>query len=389
MKLLVLASRFPLPLEKGDKLRLFHQVEFLARHHHVILVALETKPFQEALVGELRPYCKEIYVIPVNRISHTLQAGRNILRGMPVNVGYFYSEGIRKKIGAIVEKTRPDAIYVQLIRMAGYVSDLPSIPKIIDYMDAFSLRIMRRADHTGGAQSLLWKMEAKWLRRFEKKVAPYFDRRFVIASSDQDHLQQLGVRDLEILPNGVDTDYFKPNGRLEQTFDIVFVGNMSYHPNIWACQILIDQIAVPLRQTYTGLSVLIAGADPEASILDLTNDWITVESNLPDIRTAYSRGKIFVAPIHSGSGMQNKILEAMAMAVPCVTSSQVVEAIGAPAEVIYTADQPAQYLGVIKLLLDDPVLRKDIGIRARQYAEKQYNWASCSAPLVEALDHLI
>lgn len=382
MKLLVLSSRFPLPLEKGDKLRLYHQIRYLSKSHEIILVSLAEKPFDRTLVKELQVFCQEIYVIPHDRWQNWLNALRGLFYGMPVNVGYFFMHSTQRKIEAIIEKTRPDAIYIQLLRMVPYVKNQQVIDLHLDYMDAFSLRVLRRSQQTPGILGWLWKLEAKLLIRYERTVANRFKNRFVIAHTDKAFLKDHGVKQyIDVLPNGVDTGFFQVQGNVDKIYDLVFVGNMSYHPNILAAQYLVNEVARPLRKKITNLKILIAGADPDERVKKLQCDWVTISGFMSDIRMAYESGKIFVAPIFVGSGIQNKILEAMSMELPCITSPQVITAIGGIEEIIFGADDPQKFQVLIERLLQDEMQLVQAGKKARAHLVQYFDWASCCKPL--------
>lgn len=379
---MVLSSRFPLPLEKGDKLRLYHQIKYLSRQHDIILVSLTEKPFDQTLVKSMQKYCREIYVVPHDRRGNMLNALGGLWYGLPVNVGYFYNRSTHRKIDGIIEKTRPDLIYVQLLRMAPYVRDIRSIDMAIDYMDAFSLRVLRRARQSSWITGLLWRLEARLLERQERKAAHRFKQRFIIADTDRIFLRDSGIKEpFSVIKNGVDTDFYRPDVTATREFDIVFVGNMSYHPNILAAEYLVQVIGEHLRNLRPDLRILIAGADPVPAVRNLAGNHVVVSGFMPDIRKAYASGKVFVAPIFAGSGMQNKILEAMAMELPCVTTPQVIDAIGGVADLIYAAGDKEDFVRHLVRLLDDTGEREETGRRSREHIIKYLSWEACCRPL--------
>jgi polysaccharide biosynthesis protein PslH len=346
------------------------------------LVALTEEPFDRLLVSKLQEYCHEVYVIPHEKWKSMLQAVWGLLSGMPVNVGYFYRETTRRKIEAIIEKTQPDAIYVQLLRMAPYVKNIHSAGLFLDFMDAFSLRVLRRASQSPPITGWLWKMEGQLLKRYERVFAKRFHHRFVIAPADKKFLEEHGnTGPLDILPNGVDTVFYQPRGVGVKQYDMVFVGNMSYHPNVLAARYLVREIGIPLRRRRPDLRILIAGANPTEVVRKMQNDWVTVSGFLPDIREAYESGKIFVAPIFVGSGVQNKILEAMAMELPCITSGQVVDAIGGIRELVLSAESPSQFHKHIENLLSDPTQCRYLGRKSRAHIVRHFDWETCCRPL--------
>ncbi|MCB0686863.1 MAG: glycosyltransferase [Saprospiraceae bacterium] len=381
LKLLVLSSRFPLPLEKGDKLRLFHQIRYLAHRHQIILVSLAEEPFDQSLVKPMQEFCEEIYVIPHRRNKNMLNAILGLTRGLPANIGYFYSPSTKRKIDGIIEKTRPDFIYVQLIRMAPYIKHRRSIDMAIDYMDAFSLRVQRRASQSGYLLNFLWQIEAFLIKRQERRFADWFRYHFIIAETDQKflHEEQL-VPSMTLLKNGVDTLFYRPRIG-HQKYDIVFVGNMSYHPNILAAEYLVRKIFQPFQKRRPDLTLLIAGADPAPTVIQLAGNGVVISGYMDDIREAYASGRVFVAPIFAGSGMQNKILEAMSMEIPCITSYQVINAIGSVENLIFGAMIPDEYIEHLARLLDNEDERKLVGKRSRQFIVENFSWDVCCGPL--------
>lgn len=330
----------------------------------------------------MQEYCREIYVIPLDRRVNLFNAAWGLWQGLPLNIGYFYSRATKRKIDGIIEKTRPDLIYVQLLRMAPYVRSRSAQEMSIDYMDAFSLRVLRRAKQSNIFVKFLWAIEAKLLERQEKTYAKQFKNRFIIANTDRLFLEQRKlVEDLTVLRNGVDTVFFQPKPIVEKEFDLVFVGNMSYHPNILAAEYLVEEIAPLLRKAYPGLKVLIAGADPVPGVKKLASDEVVVSGYMKDIREAYGAGKIFVAPIFAGSGMQNKILEAMAMELPCVTTPQVIDAIGGIEKLVCSAANSGEFVSHLLELLRNKKMRIELGKLSREYIVKNLSWEASCSPL--------
>ncbi|NND04864.1 MAG: glycosyltransferase [Saprospiraceae bacterium] len=381
MKLLVISARFPLPLEKGDKLRLYHQLKYLARDHEVFLISLADEEIEEKWQRDIESFCQKTYIFSQSYAQHVFNALRGLCLGMPVNVGYFYQPSIKRRIHQLVGEIDPTAIYVQLIRMVPYVKDLQVPFMGIDYMDSFSLRIQRRVE-LGGLTSLFWRLEKAMLTRFELSCAKYFDSKFIISDVDKQHLESQGIDGLTLLRNGVDIEYYRvdQDRKAQKEYDILLVGNMSYHPNILAAKYLVEQIAVPLRRKLPNLKLLIAGASPSPQVTRLQNDWIHVTGYMPDIRDAYANARIFVAPIFAGSGLQNKILEAMAMGLPCVTSSLVNDSICAPAEAVREANDPAAFIDAVWSLLQHGDLDK-YGNVGRAFVKEHFGWEGCSVPL--------
>jgi polysaccharide biosynthesis protein PslH len=386
VKILVLASRFPYPLEKGDKLRLFHQIRELSYAHDIVLCALHEHTVQDADFQEVKQYCSAIYLFPFSKILNILP---QILRGgMPFTVAYFFNQNIQKKINQVIEKEQPDHIYCQLVRMAEYAKNA-HIPKTMDYMDAFSLGQKRRADSAFFMLKPFMQYEAKLLRQYEEKVFADFDNVTIISEQDKVYLDFDNSRNIEIVTNGVDIQYFTPDfkaNNIDRKYDIAFVGNLGYYPNVQAALYIAHRLLPLLKKQIPHIKILMAGARPTPDVLALKNEHIEVQAWLPDIRDAYAHARILVAPIFHGSGQQNKILEAMAMGVPCVTTSLVNNAIGAKPETeILCADTEGVFISQILKILQNIDIQDAIKMNARKFVEKNYSWASAVNSLNEIL----
>jgi glycosyltransferase involved in cell wall biosynthesis len=209
----------------------------------------------------------------------------------------------------------------------------------------------------------------------------WFQNRFIISEPDRTYLQSFGLGRLNLLQNGVDLEKFKRSAPIPQKFDIAFVGNMGYYPNVQAAKYLVKKLAGKIKENYPALKILIAGANPSRSVLALSNEWIKVSGFMEDIREAYQSAKVFVAPIFTGSGLQNKILEAMAMELPCITTSVVNESIKAPKHLIGIADDVDSFVTQILYHLQNPEEAMHIGKSGRAFVADHFSWQQCCEPL--------
>lgn len=369
MKIFVLTSRFPYPLEKGDKLRAFRHIQALSEEHEVYLHCVSHQRVGSDQLEALEPYCEEIHIYRLSTLQMILGLFWALLNNKPLSIGYFYNDKIKKKIQTEFLKSRADAVYCQLIRMAEYAKELPSF-RVIDFMDSFSLIMERRIETSNILMSQLFRLEMVRLKTYENSVSQYFNKYYFISENDANTIRHDPAKS-EILSNGIDIHYFSPSyASSNKTFDFVFVGNMGYHPNVAAAHFIVDKILPRFKDK----KLLIAGARPAHSIKSLESDFVQVSGWLEDIRSAYGSAHIFIAPIFMGSGQQNKILEAMAMGLPCVVTSQVNEAIGAhPGVSILLANTAEEFVqGVLKL--QDAGFRNQVGHAARQFIESKYPW---------------
>ncbi|MEM9933674.1 MAG: glycosyltransferase [Bacteroidota bacterium] len=389
MKLLILASRFPYPLEKGDKLRLFHQITYLSNYHEIILCCLhEEEPGEEAY-QKLREVCEEVYVLKMGKLRSIWEMGKAVFSDLPFQVAYFYRKRFLTLTQEAIQKHSITHIYCQLLRMGEYARGL-ELPVILDYMDAFSLGMERRATKSSFWLKPLVKWEARKLKTYETNLFSAFNKHTIISKQDREALALLPdqKKQVSIVPNGIDLDFFSFQEKTEKQYDLVFVGNLGYYPNEQAARYLVKSLLPALTKELPEATLLLAGARPSSSIKQLNElAQVEVAGWVEDIRTAYQAGKVFVAPLFTGSGQQNKILEAMALGVPCVTTSIVNEAIGASdGKEILLAESISSFILQIRKLLENPAYYQQVAINARKFVEVNYSWELSGRRLLQAFD---
>jgi sugar transferase (PEP-CTERM/EpsH1 system associated) len=385
MKLFFLLPRVPYPTEKGDKLRAFNQLKQLSKKHEIILCALNDSVLHEDAEKVLSMYAKHVYIIDISRASIYLHLVRTFFSDKPLQVGYFYNKRINGIIRSLIEKHKPDHIFCQLIRVAEYVKGIP-IPKTLDYQDVFSKNMERRLATASFYMKPFLRMEYRRLLRYENEVFGMFDNKVIISIPDRDLIPHPDRDQIIVARNGVDTTFFKPIQR-EKEYDLVFTGNMGYPPNINAAEFLAHKI-LPLIQLHRpGLRILIAGASPNLRVSVLKSDNIDVSGWVPDMRECYAMAKIFIAPMQIGTGLQNKLLEAMAMQIPCITSPLANQALMAKEdEEILIADTPEDYARHILFLLDNPEKADQLARAGHDFILKNFSWET-ETDKIEQLFH--
>ena len=376
MKLLVILSRVPYLLDKGDKLRAFNQIKQLSKHNEIILFALEDKQLDEKAIAELKNYCTSITVVKLTRLTIISNLMRSFFNGNPLQVGYFYSKEAQKKLDALVLKQAPDHIYCQLIRTAEYAKKYPNIPKTLDYMDVFSKGMERRKSTESFFLKPVFAMEYRRLLKYEQDVFRYFNNKTIISEQDKNLIQHPQKQEIQVIPNGVDTDHFKPIVHKKE-FELLFNGNMNYPPNVESVEFLVNRIMPLVWQKKQNMRLLISGSSPNNKVLALKSDRVVVSGWVDDIRENFAKSKILVAPMQISIGLQNKLLEAMAMQLPCVTSTLANNALGAKHnDQIMVADTPEQYAAHIIELLENETKAKEIALSGYQYVINNFNWES-------------
>lgn len=321
MKIVMIVSRFPYPLEKGDKLRAFQHLSYLKQAgHEVHLIALADEAVSEKSKAKIHSLCTAVQIIKLSLLSRLINLVFSFFRGLPLQVGYFYSKSIHKLVDKTIREIQPDLIYCQLIRTALYKKNFENIPGIIDYMDAFSIGTAQRLKNAPYFLKPIFKRELDRVKSIEMGSFQWFKSHLIISDQDRQNMSVPDVAALRVIPNGVDTDFFQPSD-VPKTTDITFVGNMNYPPNIDASIFLVREIMPIVWKSKPNATVQLAGANPHTSVVALASERVTVTGWVNDIRDCYHISRIFVAPMRTGTGLQNKLLEAMAVKLPCITTT--------------------------------------------------------------------
>jgi len=362
-----MCPRFPYPLEKGDKLRIFHQLRFLGKRHQVLLIAITDEDIVQEHLKIVNSFVHEIKIFKLSKVRRSLSLMKSLFSKTPFQVAYYYDPKIASAIEQVAKEFKPDHVYCQLTRMSEYAKKLP-IPKTLDYMDAFGVGMKRRAEVVSGIYSFIYKKEAARMKAYENEIYSSFDHHTIISNQDA---KQVSDNSIHVIPNGIDTEYFSPI-ESSKKYEIGFIGNMGYAPNIDAAEYLINNIKPLLNPN---IKVIIAGARPNKRVKQLSSSTVTVTGWMDDVRSAYADSQIFVAPLWLGTGQQNKILEAMAMGIPCITSSSVNNAIGAKiGKDILVADNEKEFAQSINSLLNDNELYMGIRRNALTFVQNKYSW---------------
>lgn len=382
-KLAIILSRFPYPLEKGDKLRAYQQIKYLSESFEIHLFCLETEPTSEESKKQLSPYCTGMHTYRLHRWHIAYEAFRSFFRSEPVQVGYFFSKEIYASMTKDIEHLVPDIVYAQLSRTAHYAAYLP-YPKVFDFQDAFSMNYARVAKEWFGVRRWFYAREGRCMRFFEQWVLKKFNATTIISETDKEAIDE----HIHVIPNGVDTHQFKPQQKTKDV-DILFLGNLSYLPNQKAVDYLVRKILPILMKRKPDIRIQIVGAGLKNNIRKMDSSHVQIEGWVEDAASAYNGSRLFVAPLFSGAGMQNKVLEAMSCGLPVITTSIVNASLNAnESQELLIANQPDEFVEHIVSLLDDSDQRDRIGNQARQFVEKNFQWSTANEKLRKLLEEV-
>ena len=376
MKILFLTSRYPFPPVGGDKLRAYHFLKYLSsRGHKVHLFSLIDHPikFNDIITDEI------IYFLP--KSESYLKCLRGLFSFIPLQVWYYQSKKFRCKINNAIAENNYDMIFCHLLRTTEYVKAIKHIPKIVDLTDAISLnysRIVENFWENISFKKIIYAIESKRVLYYEGQILDSFDKSILISQNDKKYLGQFyDVSNVEIIPNGVDLEYFSYfNGEYNRN-RIVFMGNMRTVPNIDAALYFAHEIFPLIKKKIPKAEFFIVGVEPIKKIYKLASKDknISVTGFVDDIRQYLKTAAVSVAPMRYGAGIQNKILESMAIGTPVVTTSTGLEGINAiHGKEIMVEDLPEMFASRIVDLIQDSKLRESISVSGRVFIEKHYSW---------------
>lgn len=337
-------------------------------------MALTDRRITDEDLHAVQDYCVSVETINLSLWRKILGVFRSFFLRLPFQTGYFYHPGVRKVLQRVMNHKQPDVVFCQLVRVAGYLKEL-DVPKVLDYQDALSMNMKRRSAKAPFLTGWLFGWEAKLLRRYEAYILEKFDRCMIISEPDQRAIQHPKSDTILVVPNGVDSEFFTADQSVKTEYEVVFTGNMGYAPNVLGAGWLAGEIMPQVRKTLPGARLLLAGASPSASVRRLASEYVKVTGWMDDIRDAYRSSIVFVAPMLTGSGLQNKLLEAMSMNMPCVTTSLANAALdGVHGEEILVADTTAQMTESIVKLLTDQDFANRISRGGHKMVLQRYSW---------------
>jgi len=397
MRILVLTHRFPFPPNKGDRIRTFHFLKHLNEQATVDLATLAHEPFSPTEEQSLQQYCDQLAIVPINPVKKWLNAFSGMCTGRSLTAGLFRSKKLRSQVIEWASAEQYDAVVAFCSSMEQYLSlpTLSDIPKIVDFIDVDSHKWQDYADASSGAKKLLFQLEQRRVAQLENKLLKDSLATLVVSQEEVSLLDtQPGSENCFAIPNGVDTDYFSANHATSLTYaspSCVFVGALDYLPNvegtIWFCKHVWPKVI----EKHPQAEFHIVGRQPTKSLLALQSSTsIKVHADVPDVRPYLAAANVVVAPLQIARGIQNKVLEAMAMAKAVVASPEARTGIDAHHDHhLLVAQSAEQWIGTLNNLLNDPQRQDRLGSAARHFVVQHHNWEACLKPLDALLPQVV
>jgi sugar transferase (PEP-CTERM/EpsH1 system associated) len=395
--LLLLIHRIPYPPNKGDKIRSYHLLKHLAQHYRVHLATFVDDPEDWQYVPHVEALCASSHFAGMNPLLARVRSLSALVKNRSLSLEYYRDAGLARWVDQTLAAHDIERVLVFCSPMAQYAERHRGARRVIDFCDIDSEKWRQYAEQKSFPMNLVYRYEARQLLRYERQVARDYDASLFVSAPEAELFRRLAPESspkIGYFSNGVDTDYFSPDLAHASPFAageraLVFTGAMDYWPNIDAVKWFAAEVFPALRQRFADVRFYIVGSRPAPAVLALAQqDGIVVTGTVPDVRPYIAHAAAAVAPLRIARGVQNKVLEAMAMATAVVVSPQALEGIDAVpgSELVLAGDAPAFVDACATLLEGQASASAAIGSAARAKVQRRYSWSSNLACIGESLE---
>jgi sugar transferase (PEP-CTERM/EpsH1 system associated) len=379
MRLLLITYRLPTDLCSGDHTTIHHLIKHLSARHQIVLLSLIPSDEMRDRLDLVAPYCERVELVRLPRWQSYLNCLRGLLTSNPLQVAYYRSDVLMERIQRLLQEEPFDVAYAYHLRSGQYLLNADRCPRVLDLKPVQTLNLKRMKQHVSNpVQRLLYRLEHRRVESYEPALVRQFERCFVISDVDRTHVDPAGDFDnIELNPHGVDADGFAPDPAVKkEPASVIVSGKMSYAPNVDAVLYFHDVIWPLIRAQIPAAKLFIVGAKPKRCITALARDpSVTVTGFVKDIRPYLNRAEVAIGPLRIAAGLQNKLLEGMAMGLPMVVTPAANEGIGASdGRDLLVAESPVSFAEGVIRLLREPEERQRMGSAARDFIVQNWTW---------------
>ncbi len=390
MKILIFSPIFPFPPDSGARIRIFNMIKILSKNHGIVLLT-QADP-EKDITSELEKYCQEVEAVHVSSVKGFKNLFARI-KSLISSCPHITSREIQSSIKKILKKHNFDLVQFERLYLGPYHSLFGKLPTILDEFDVDSIVYKRKLIYESNPLKK-FRIFIQWMRTagYEKRMIPQFKKVIVASERDMEILQDISSDiNVSVVSNGVDLEYFKPEDYRIESNSLFFTGLMSYAPNVDAMLYFYEETFPLIRKKIPDIRLYIMGANPPEAIRNLSKiENIIVTDYMGDMRPLVNKCKICIVPIRIGGGTRLKILEAMAMRKPVISTSVGAEGLDiSPSENIIIADDPQDFANKTVELLRDSELRKRIIQGGRRLVESKYTWEASVQKLEALYEELI
>lgn len=379
MKILFLTPLLPYPPQGGDRIRTFNLLKDLGIKHEIWLLSFVESPDELRHVHALEKSCREIHTVPINTKRGFVNRFTNLFESRPYfTAKQFASDEMKQRLDILLKAHHFDLIHTSTLAMAQYTYDLQGIVKILDGIDAVSRNYLQQWRMPTGLRNRVLSY-IDWLKtvNYEPTLYSRFDRCLLVSTVDRAYLYKKNpLLPIEIATIGVDYDFYQPSVGEESTNRLVFSGGMNYIPNNDAMIYFCSSILPIIEQKYPAVLLYIVGKNvsPKLAMIARKKQNIVLTGFVEDHRRVIGQSTVFICPLRIGTGVKNKVLEAMAMGKAIVSTSIGAEGIPAVSgQDMFIADKPDAFANAVIRLLEDANARRQLGVRARELAVREFD----------------
>ncbi len=363
------------------RVRPFHLIKSLSSMHEISLVSLLCDPYERELGKEVTDYCASIDYVRLPKWQAYANCVRALPTLVPLRVAYYQSPAFSQRILQVIRERHIDVVHGELIKVVPALRAVlvrEHIPILYDSVDAISSYLFQQwSSATNLFQKGFIYTELKKMRRYERQSLSAFDQVIITSPYDRDYLAQLGVAPyIQVIPNGVDSEFFTPPIVPREADSLVFCAKLDYYPNSQAILNFCDKMLPLIWKHRPQVRLTIVGNNPPEAVRKLSVDErITVSGYVPDIRSYLGKASVVVVPLLMAAGIQNKVLEALAMGAPIVATPVACRALNAEhGEHLLIAEEADAYAQSVLRLLEDAQLASNLSQAGRQLVERYYRW---------------
>jgi len=389
VRILFLSQRVPYPPNRGDKITTWRLVERMRRDHEVQVVAFAHDEADLEAAEHLRGQGIETVAVPHRERIRKLAALPLLLTSRPLTLGVYGSPQLQREVDALAPRCQ--LAYAYSSSMGAFLEPHTTLRRVMHFAELDSDKWRQYAERKGPPMSWVYAREHRTLLAFERRIAHAFDENVFCTPLEQAIFQREvpGASSL-VLRNGVDLERFRPQPERAEPGHLVFTGVMDYFPNVDACAWMVEEILPRVRERHPEARFSIVGSKPTAQVQALAHvPGVAVTGFVPDTRDWLARGAVAVAPLRIARGIQNKVLEALAMGLPVVGTTPATQGVEAtPGRDLLVADTAEAFAAELVRLLDAPATARDLGQRGRRFVEQRYDWEQTLRPLDDLLARL-
>ncbi|PCI70641.1 MAG: sugar transferase [Piscirickettsiaceae bacterium] len=387
--LLFLVHRIPYPPNKGDKIRSFHFLKHLSNHFNIYLGAFIDDPDDVVYQAQVEQLCSEVNLLEINPRVRTVMSAKGLVTGEPLSVPYYDIAEMHQWVQHVISEHDIKKAFVFSSVMAQFVTPDKNIEMVADFVDVDSDKWRQYAEKKPWPVSWVYKRESERLFKYEKWVTKQAKDVLFVSDKEAAMFKELAPEVSEnvgFVNNGVDIEFFKPSSDFDIPYEqheniILFTGAMDYWANVDAVVWFVEHVLPKIHRINEGVVFYIVGSNPTDAVKKLQNNKVIVTGRVKDMPPYLQYAQVIVAPLRIARGIQNKVLEAMAMEKPIVATSAAMEGIGADIDGVSVADDPYLFC---ELVLNK--LNKNVSVpENRVFVEKNFSWMESGNKLVNLL----